>query len=98
MSDVIKIANFDGEVKGKNLVLPDDVLEILNELNIKSVKVELSAATEDMISKLGINFYKFERIKNVQSLPENVAIDFLLCRGVLNKNDFLNRIKKFDEK
>ena len=97
MSDVIKIANFDGEVKGKNLVLPDDVLEILNELNIKSVKVELSAATEDMISKLGINFYKFERIKNIQSLPENIVIDFLSCRGVLSKNKLSERIKKISD-
>ena len=51
---------------------------------------------EEVLTKLNISAEIFNNIKNLQKLPDDVVINFLLSESSLSKTDFVNRFS--DEK
>ena len=51
---------------------------------------------EEVLTKLNISAEIFNNIKNLQKLPDDVVINFLLSESSLSKTDFVNRF--LDEK
>ncbi|KUG26075.1 hypothetical protein ASZ90_004099 [hydrocarbon metagenome] len=46
-----------------------------------------------MIVSNKINLNSFIKIKEMQSLPDAVVLEFLISKGKLKNSDFINRIK-----
>jgi hypothetical protein len=62
---------------------------ILNQLNKdKSLSVTISESSEDLLVKHNISKEVFNKIKEVQDLPDEVIINFILCESSLSSTDF----------
>jgi hypothetical protein len=62
---------------------------ILNKLNKdKSLSVTISESSEDLLVKHNISKEVFNKIKEVQDLPDEVIINFILCESSLSSTDF----------
>jgi len=72
-----------------------DLQEKINSLVNKGI-VEASAESIDNKNKIiisnKINLHSFVKIKEMQSLPDAVVIDFLISKGGLKNSDFVKRI------
>lgn len=77
--DVINWEN--GTVK-----IPDN---ILNELDKNSsLHIIISEATDQLLKKYDIDENLFYAIRNVQDIPDNVVLNFILSESSLSQNKF----------
>jgi|GEM_PF-3165084 len=73
----------------------DVLLERINSLVNRGI-VEVNAESIDKKNNITIsnkiNLHTFLKIKEMQSLPDAVVLDFLISKGGLKKSDFVKRI------
>ena len=72
--------------------LLSQTLKELKNNGYKSVTVNIKTSPEQELKKSQIDIELFEKIKEVQELPDWVVINFILAAGKLKKSNFRNRI------
>lgn len=91
LTDVLK---FQSEIDEKgNIQIPQEKLKQLHDKGFKKVQVVIFGSAKDAASEKGIDEESFELIRELQSLPDSVVLDFLHARGRLSKSDIKERIK-----
>lgn len=91
LTDILK---FQTEIDEKgNIKIPIEKLRLLREKGFKEVQVVMFGSAKDAASEKGIDKDSYELIRNLQSLPDSITLEFLNARGRLSKSDIKERIK-----
>ena len=77
----------DGNVK-----IPMDKFVSYKQKGFSEIKIVVYADSKKLAENLGYNSKLFEEIKNMQSLPDSVVLDLLICKGKLSGKNFENKI------
>jgi hypothetical protein len=80
--NVVKITELDAEISEEGFILigKSKLKEIYND-GYKEVKLIVMGKPSDVLIPMNIDKSKFEKIKNMQNLPDAVVIDFLKSKG-----------------
>lgn len=88
-----EIVSFDGEISDNGTIkIPGEHLQKLKQTGIKKIRIVLYGKTEDSVNALGYDAALFNKIREVQRLPDNVVLDFLKCRNSIGASEFKVRI------
>ncbi|KUG26510.1 hypothetical protein ASZ90_003653 [hydrocarbon metagenome] len=88
LQDFKGYANREGNIN----LLQEKVDKLLGD-GVQFVIAEIYGADNDLIVSNKINLNSFIKIKEMQSLPDAVVLEFLISKGKLKNSDFINRIK-----
>jgi len=72
----------------KSIELLSNRLSDLKEKGYKQVIIEIKMSIEQQLTKFSLDIATFERIKEMQELPDWVVINLLLAGGKLKGTDF----------
>lgn len=88
-----KIFSFYSEINQEGeLKIPKEELKSLREKGFNEVLVNVYGSARDAAANAGMDIQTFDKIKNVQSLPDSVVLDFLKTKGSLKDGGFKNKI------
>mgnify|MGYP005838381375 CR=1 FL=1 len=90
LTDLLK---FQAEIDSEGgIKFPREQLKLLREKGFKNVQVVMFGSAKDAASEKGVDAGSYELIRNLQSLPDSVALDFLNSRGKLSDTGIKERI------
>lgn len=92
--NLTNLYSFDSEIKETGEILyPIAKLKELNEKGFKNIHVVVLGSAEKAVSENGLDISLFNKIKELQVLPDSVVADFLSSKGVLYSSDIAARIE-----
>lgn len=77
----------DGEIK-----IPEENLLSLQEKGFSEIKIVVYADPKKLAESLAFDTVLFDKIREVQSLPGSIVLDFLTSKGKLANHNFESRI------
>lgn len=90
---VTKVYNFETTIDEEgNIVLPKDELIKIREKGFENVNVVVFGSINKAVTLKGIDIDLFQRIRDMQTLPDTVVLDFLSVKGTLSQSNFEERI------
>ena len=69
-----------------------DRLKEIDASNQSEIKLEVKSDSNKKTEKINLNVHLFNKIKEIQDLPDWVIVKLLLAKGKLVSGDFRNRI------
>ena len=72
--------------------IPSERFIELKEKGFSEIQISVYGNARKAAIEMGYDLELFEKIRSIQSLPENVVFDFLKTRGILFKSKFEKRI------
>ena len=92
------VYSFESEIgKDGDLHIPTNTLRKIREKGYKKIKVSIYGSSLLASKHLGFSEETFNKIKNVQSLPDTVVLDFLSVKGSISEKSFASRVLKYNE-
>lgn len=84
------LLSFESEIKNDgSFEIPKEKLYELRKSGTSRIKVDIfSNPVKDKVNR-----ELFEKVKNLQSLPDEVVYGFLTCKGSLSDTDFNKKVK-----
>ncbi len=76
-----------------NIQIPLEKLKEIKENGFEKVQVVLFGSAENAVAEKGHDPNLFRKIKEIQTLPDSVILDFLNSKGKLANSKFEERIK-----
>lgn len=95
MNDEMKteVFSFYAEIDSEGeLKIPKEKLKTLRQKGFKEVLVNIYGSARDAAENTGLDVQTFDKIKNVQSLPDLVVLDFIKSKGSLKNSGFINKL------
>lgn len=88
------IFNYESEI-GENgeVNFPAEKLKELHDKGFKKVNIVFFGSSENAASELDIDLDMFNKIKDLQGLPDTVVLDFLTVKGALKNSKIEERIE-----
>jgi len=80
--------NENGEIN-----LPSEKLKELHSKGFKKVSIVFFGSSEKAVAEKNLDIDLYNRIKDLQRLPDTVILDFMTSKGVLKNSDIQKRIE-----
>lgn len=88
------VFNFETEItKNGEMNLPIEKLRELYAKGFKKVNVVFFGSSEEAAADMDLDLELFNKIKDLQGLPDTVVLDFLTSKGALKDSKIEERIK-----
>ncbi len=89
-----KIFNYESEIEDDGSIkIPKEDIKLLKQKGYNKLHVVLFGSALDAADDQGIDMISFGKIRDLQTLPETVVLDFLKMKGKLNNTNFSERVK-----
>lgn len=72
--------------------IPSEIIQALLDNNYSNITIDISASPKLAAIEAGFSENQFDKIQEIQSLPEKVVYDFLSIKGTMNGSDFMERV------
>lgn len=90
-NDLVKLFEVDWDTKSA-IIIPEEKLEEIKSKNYDKVKIVLYGDPDSLAKNSEIDFDLYTKIKQVQGLPGEVVLRFLLSKGSVISNQFKERV------
>ena len=88
-----ELFSFESDIdEDGNIKIPKDKFASFKQKGFSQIKINVYADSKKLAENLGYDSNLFDEIKNMQSLPDSVVLDLLMCKGKLTGRNFENRI------
>ena len=88
------ILRFESSITQDGLLeLNTERFKQLREKGFDKVEVIILGASETAVVNKGFDVELYKNIRNMQTLPDSVVLDFLQCKGSLRKTNIKDRIE-----
>jgi len=88
-----ELFSFESKIKDDGSIdVPEEKFLLLKQKGFSEIKIVVYADSKKAAANLGYDSNLFDSIKNMQTLPDAVVLEFLSSKGKLKGRNFENRI------
>ena len=88
-----KIQFISDDWENGRIIIPDEIIKLFKSSKTNKITVTLSKSYSDILSESDIDKKVFDKIRDIQHLPEEVVLNFLATEGAFVRSDFVLRVK-----